>query len=212
MARNVVMPATISVRTLWIAESNPKSFFNMGVLYYGVNIYLEGPFDTGAGSDIEAFVFGEVVAAVPAASEVVGKFYFTTNHEVVAAEVLADVVPNLRFAEDDQLGVVPFQVVVNTPVDVLAPHIEEAAEGKTFHTKEVLHTPHEGELDGDVAYFVERTLEGRFIVEIFLAADAFVHQFEGEGVGVFFVVEEILDTEEPGIAGELAAIPFNVEA
>ena len=40
----------------------------------------------------------------------------------------------------------------------------------------------------------------------------FVHEFEGEGVGVALVVEEILNTEEPGVGSELAAVPLYMEA
>lgn len=170
---------------------------------------LEGPFYTSAGGYIEAFVLEEVSAAAPATGEVVGQFYFATNHQMVAAKVLTDVVPNLGFGEDDEFGYV---IGGCAPVEVLTPDIEEAAESKTFHAKEVLHAPDEGELDGDVADFVIGTEFGGDVVELLLAADAFVHEFEGEGVGVALIVEEILNTEEPCVGGELAAVPLYMEA
>ena len=152
---------------------------------------------------------------MPAAGKVVGQFHFAANHQVVAAEVLTDVVPNLRLGEDDQLGVVPLHFAVDfseTPVDILTPYIEEAAEGQPVHAEEVLHAPYEGELDGNVAHLVEIPPYRRHGINVFLAADALVHQFECEGVGVAFVVQEILNTEQPGVACKLATVPLHVQA
>ena len=60
----------------------------------------EHPFDTQAGSHGEVLVLKEIQAAAPAAGEAVGQFYLAADVEVGAAEVLADVVPELRLGED----------------------------------------------------------------------------------------------------------------
>ena len=120
--------------------------------------------------------------------------------------MLSYIVPDLRLAEDDQFGGLfaiaqKFILVLDSPVYILAPDIEESAEHKAFHSEKVVHAPHKGELQGDV---------------LGLSGDAFVHQFKSEGVAEVSVVQEIFQAEQPRVVDEIAfsqtTVPFNVQA
>ena len=64
--------------------------------------------------------------------------------QVLAAEVLSDIVPELWLGKDGELGIFGF-VVERVSVDdtslVVAPNIDESAETKSLHSQQVLHSP-----------------------------------------------------------------------
>ena len=91
IVRKVVIPATISVRTLCFEESKPKALLRKeDIAQKG----LENPLCTQARTAVEAAVAREVVAELD----------LGTDMEVVHTEALAYVVPDLRLGDEDELA------------------------------------------------------------------------------------------------------------
>ena len=172
---------------------------------------LEVPLHTEAGTAHESGVGGEVVV----------KLHLAADAEVLDSEVLADVVPKLRLGcEDDVLllvvdgidGLAFFVLLarvrhlgVALAVEeggvVLPPEVGEAVELQSLHAEEVVAGPYGGELHRHVLMGL---------------SDGLVEGFEGEGVLVALVMDEVLDTEEPGVVDRIvlgdAAVVLHVQA
>jgi len=143
-------------------------------------IVLEDPLGADAGTSLEAVIAGEVP----------GEFDFRTDVQVVAAEELANVVPDLRFGDEDELavcallvtGVVGQEEALVEVEDIFSPDIGKTAEAEAVYAEDVLHSPYEGELKGKAA--------------LGTVAEGLVEEFEVEGVGEIIAVQEVIDTEE----------------
>ena len=106
--------------------------------------------------------------------------------EVGNAEVLPDVVPDLRFADEDEPG--RLRGSLHEIHDIFTPDIGEAAEAEALDAEQVLQAPYRGELGGDVA--------GR------AAAECLVQELQVEGVAEIIAVQEPIDAEEEILARE----------
>ena len=184
MVRKVVMPARISVRTLFTFESKPKSFSKAGFM---TQSDLEDPLGTQAGAHLEAVVTGKVGR----------EFYLAAQVEVGAAEELTHVVPQLGLGDEDHFA--GLRAAFHEVHDILTPHIGKAAEAEAFHTEEILQAPHEGELHGNIA--------GSHAVE------GLEEKLEVEGILEILAVQEVVKThEEIGVFEVDTAIVLHMQA
>lgn len=151
---------------------------------------LEIPFHTKAWATFEA----------TCRAEVVGQLYLATNAKVLAAKVLAYVIPKLRLREEHGvLGVAAVFAIVYAVC--LPPEVGKAVKLQTLNAEDVVTSPNGCKLHGHVLSFL---------------ANGFVEGFEGERVLECLVVYEIFYTKEPsvvdGVGGIDATVIFNVQA
>ena len=157
---------------------------------------LEYPFCAEAGTCIEAVVAGEVT----------GELNLGADVEVRYTDVLADVVPELRLGDEDELALLEinrelFVVVFELcPVDdILAPDIGEAAEGQAGDSEEVFDTPYHCELNGE------------FALDAF--GECFIEYLEVESFLEIGAVNEVVKAEEEVVVAEFyAAVVLDLKA
>lgn len=157
---------------------------------------LEYPFCAEARTCIEAVVAGKVA----------GEFDFGADVEVRYTDVLADVVPELRLGDEDELALLEignqaflagYQLC---PVDdILAPDIGEAAEGQAGDSEEVFQTPYHRKLDGKFA--------------LGALAEGLVENLEVEGILEVGAVHEVIYAEQEILVPEInTAVVFYMKA
>ena len=137
--------------------------------YYSFLFYLELPLDTETRITLETVVCAEVCTELNLAAYI----------EVRASEVVANLIPELRFG--NECGVFCLVEVWSGNV-VFPPEVSKSREVESLYSEEILHAPNNSELQRSVLIF---------------ALNSLVESFECERVLEILAVEEVVDTEEP---------------
>ena len=144
------------------------------------------------GLPLEVPLHAQAGAALKSAgrAEVVGEFDLCTEAEVVATEVLANVIPELRLG--DEHGALLLARAVGLEVDsvILPPEVGETVELQALHAEEVVHSPNNGELHRHALLVLPYIL---------------IECFEVERVLEVLAMEEVVDTCEHGVVDRVGA-------
>ena len=113
------------------------------------------------------------------AAEVIRNLYLTTQAQVLAAEVLSYVVPELWLGDEYRVAGFSLSVAIECAVS-LPPEIGEAVKLQTLYAKEVVAGPYGCQLHRNILVFL---------------ADGLVEHIQVQGVLVGGIVNEILYTD-----------------
>lgn len=117
--------------------------------------------------------------------------------------MLADAVPQLRLRDKDKL---PGLVRTFHEIDyILTPDIGKAAEAEALEAEQILHSPHESKLNGNIARGAEEISYPR-------SAESLVEEFEVKGVGEIAVVHKEVNTEKEILVDANQTVILNLKA
>ena len=117
------------------------------------------------------------------AAEVIGNLYLTTQAQVLAAEVLAYIVPELWLGDEYRVAGLSLAVAIYGSVG-FPPEISEAVKLQSLYAEKVVAGPYGCQLHRNILVGL---------------ADGLIENVQIQGVLVGSIVNQILHTEEPGI-------------